>query len=642
MARKAVKQASSHDPVFFAILSLALLLRSYHFGYPFWDYFASRQAFNLMIVRAYVHHGISLFRPTLDWLVLADPSRPSYFCGEFPWLHALAAIEMRVLPLGDWGTRLIPVAFSLAGLWWIYDLTRRVAGQSAARFAALAWAVLPFSVFFGRAFMSDVPALSLAAGTLDEFCSWLDTRRPLHFLAFALLGCLAVLTKPQVVAFGLVVVYLAFLEFRWQALTEWRLYIAAVVIVLPVILWIHHAQELSRAGGPPVIGAGMIGRSLHLWLQRSAWIEQWDRMFYSVLGPVALGLTAAGLFWPLRNSRHHLFHVWFLASALSLLLIPEAIVGWNDYYLLLLIPPASGLIGIALGRLYEHRAARATVPLLSMALAISSILAARPLFHSDELHYHLGLLLNRLTLPNDLIATSAGGAPDPLYFSERRGWEAAKYDLSSLNELSAAGASLFAIADPDAIGYNRALVPLLDRRFRRLTQDHAAGWMIWSLNHDDFYPNHAGPEKAGTTPVVDFSNKIALQGASIRELLIWPASFEVTYNWQCLSKIDINLRVFVHVTTPEGQTVFQQDHWPLGGHLLTPQWSVGNAIRERYAVVLPGGLGPGRYQLRVGWFDPASGRHLPIVGGASDDQDRATVAEFQVQQKPPSGWFSAE
>jgi hypothetical protein len=65
--------------------------------------------------------------------------------------------------------------------------------------------------------------------------------------------------------------------------------------------------------------------------------------------------------------------------------------------------------------------------------------------------------------------------------------------------------------------------------------------------------------------------------------------------------------------TPDGQTVFQQDHWPLGGHLLTP------------------------------WFDPVNGQRRPIVvGGASDEQDRATVAELEVQRRPAPGWFSAE
>ncbi len=238
-------------PFFFAVLSLALLLRTYHLSYPFWDYFASRQTFNLMVVRSYVQHGISVSRPALDWLVSADTSRPSYFCAEFPWLHALAALEMHVLPFGDWCTRLIPIALTLVGLWWIYDLSRRVIGQPAARFAALAWAVLPFSIFFGRAFMSDMPALSLAAGAVNAFCSWLETRRPLRFLAFVSLGALAALSKPQVATFGLVLVYLSFMEFRWRLFAQLKLYLAAFLMAYPAMVAMHHMGEFARKEDRP-------------------------------------------------------------------------------------------------------------------------------------------------------------------------------------------------------------------------------------------------------------------------------------------------------------------------------------------------------------------------------------------------------
>ena len=631
------------DRFFVAIVLLALILRTYHFGYPFWDYFASRQTFNLMVVKGYVDHGISLFRPGLDWLVTADTSRPSYFCAEFPWLHALAAMEMRALSFGDWCTRLIPVALSIAGLWWIYSLTRRAINWRAARFAALTWAVLPFSVFFGRAFMSDMPALSLAVGSLDAFCAWLETRRLRHLLAFALLGSLAALTKPQAATFGLVAAYLGFLEFRWRLLAQWRLYAAAAVMALPAGLWIHHTGVLFKAGGPPVIGTGMLGRSLHLWLQASAWAGQWDRMSHSVLGPVGLVLALVGFAWPSGNPRHYLFHVWLLGSALFLFLIPEAIIGWNDYYLLLLVPPSAGLIGIALGNLHGHKTTRTASLLISMALVTTSILIARSLYRSDELHYHLGVLLNRLTRPNDLIVTSAGGAPDPLYFSKRRGWEANTYDLSRLEELSAAGGVLFAMADPEVIRHNSGLVPLLDRRFVRLTQDDLAGprgdWMIWSLGPFDLHPNPSESQSAGAVSAVDFGGKIVLKAISIREVLDWPASFEVKYYWQCARSPGADLRVFVHVTTPEGQVVFRQDHWPKGGRLRTSQWNGGEAIAERYVLVLPGEVTPGRYQLRIGWFDPSGGPRLPIVRGASDGEDRAIVGELIVRAKPSSGWF---
>jgi Dolichyl-phosphate-mannose-protein mannosyltransferase len=616
-----------------SVLLLALLVRTYHLGYPFWEPYATREAFNLMVVRAFIHHGIHLFYPAIDWLVHPDPSVPSYFCAEFPVVHALA-----VLPFGDWCTRLIPIAFSLAGLWWIYSLTRRVIGQTMARFAALAWAVLPFSIFFGQAFMSDGPALGLATGALDAFTAWLETRRPLRLLVFVLLGSLAGLAKPQVAPFGLVVAYLAFLEFRWRFLAQWKLYFAAVVIALPASLWIHHSRELLRAGGPFVIGPGIVGHSLHLWMQASAWGEQWDRLFSSALGPVALGLTAAGFVWPVRNPRQYLFHVWFLASALFLFLIPEAIIGWNDYYSLLLVPPSVGLIGIALGNLYEYRATRQTAVLLTLALAVSFPFVARPFYRSDKLHYHLGKLLNRLTRPNDLIATSAGASAEPLYFSERRGWEFWTLDLSGVEKLSSAGAKVFAIADHEAIRRNSTVVPLLDRRFLRLFQDDE--WIIWSLDPADL-PQSPRPESGAVAPVVNFGNKIALLAVSVREVLRWPPSFEVKYNWRCLDKIDASLCVWVHGTTPEGQEVLNLDHWPAAGRFPTPSWNVRDVIRERYVVVLRGEVRPGRYQLHAGWYDPVGGARLPIVSGASDGKSGAVVADIYVLPQPRAGWFGS-
>ena len=141
----------------------------------------------------------------------------------------------------------------------------------------------------------------------------------------------------------------------------------------------------------------------------------------------------------------------------------------------------------------------------------------------------------------------------------------------------------------------------------------------------------------------NFNHQIQLLGVSVREVLEWPTSFEVTYYWQCLKKTESNLRVFVHVTTPVGQTVYQQDHWPLAGHLPTSRWEVGDVVRERYVMVLPGGLSPGRYQIRVGWFDPKGGPRLPVANpSGSDGEDRAPVADVEVHRAPWYRWFSVE
>ena len=96
-----------------------------------------------------------------------------------------------------------------------------------------------------------------------------------------------------------------------------------------------------------------------------------------------------------------------------------------------------------------------------------------------------------------------------------------------------------------------------------------------------------------------------------------------------------NLRVFVHVTDPAGQTVYQQD--------LRPRPAPGSDIVERYVLTLPPALPEGRYQIRLGWFDPAQGARLPILNpGPGDEHDRAVAADLAVGRGPTYGWYSPE
>lgn len=109
----------SRDRWLYLILLVAQVPRTYHFAYPFWGYRASRQTFNLIVVREFLLHGFDLTRPRVACLVSPSATQPSYFLGEFPLVHTLAAMVLRVLPFDDWCARLVIMPFSLAALYWI-------------------------------------------------------------------------------------------------------------------------------------------------------------------------------------------------------------------------------------------------------------------------------------------------------------------------------------------------------------------------------------------------------------------------------------------------------------------------------------------------------------------------------------------
>jgi len=140
---------------------------------------------------------------------------------------------------------------------------------------------------------------------------------------------------------------------------------------------------------------------------------------------------------------------------------------------------------------------------------------------------------------------------------------------------------------------------------------------------------------------LNFGDRIALRAFSVRELLKWPPSFELNYEWQSLNHTAADLRVFVHFTNSGGQIAYQQDHWPLNGRVRTAEWAPGDIVRERYVVVLPASVPRGTYDILLGWFDVVTGRRLQITGPrAPYKDDRARVAAVTVGRPPNYGWFT--
>jgi hypothetical protein len=256
--------------------------------------------------------------------------------------------------------------------------------------------------------------------------------------------------------------------------------------------------------------------------------------------------------------------------------------------------------------------------------------------------YDLGILLRTLTERDDLLATESGGSPNVLYYADRRGWILeGEYNVGRVEHLQHAGARYYADTFPGDATKQLDFFHALDRRYLRLTTDDAP-WQVYDLAAKPAALRIA-PKEMTSFPTVNFDDQIQFHGGSVRALKSWPISFEVVDYWRCLKPPATDLRVFVEITNSAGQTVAEQEHWPQGGLFPTSKWALGDIIRERYILVLPGSLAAGRYQIRVGWFDPSRGRRLPILSPtASDQADRARVADVGVRPPPRYGWFSPD
>jgi len=94
-----------------------------------------------------------------------------------------------------------------------------------------------------------------------------------------------------------------------------------------------------------------------------------------------------------------------------------------------------------------------------------------------------------------------------------------------------------------------------------------------------------------------------------------PGKLAVTLYWRTLQPPAEDYAVFVHLLDPQGPIVAQHDGQPQNGAYPTSVWDIGEVVADEHVLDLPADLPPGSYRLRVGWYLPATGDRLPVVGG---------------------------
>ena len=617
------------NPWLLLILLLAFALRTYHLAYPPWDYHNWRQTMTLMVARDFARHGFPLLHPQLMWLSQNRPADPSYFSGEFSIQSIVAALLYKLLGESDTIARLVVIAFSLAGIYFLYELLNRRAGARAALLGTFIYALLPYHLFFGRVFMPDVPALTLALGALATLDRWADTRQRRTLVAAAALTALAVLQKLTVSFVALPALYVFWLVYGRRLIVRVEPYLFAVIAGLPSLLWYTHSSGMARRSGFAIMQPFLFARHLRSWFHLPFLQEMGKALACEALSPFGLGLAIIGLiFLPFRDRAASLFRLW-VAGGIGLLFFFPTALPENHYYLSLLLPGAAALAGLALARFSAGRMGNAVLIVILSLFTASAIAAALPFYQADRSPYDLGTLLKNLTRPNDLIVTESGSSPNILYYADRRGWFLDRtYDAAILEHLAASGANYYANSFASDASEQPEFFHALDTRFERLTANDAV-WPIYDLAAPAD-PSVAAPSTEIQTPfAVSFGDQLELHGVSLKQLLSWPSAYQVIYYWKFLKQPAINFRLVVHITNSAGQMVYQQDRRPW----TTSKWRAGDIVRDRSILLLPTSLPEGKYRMQIGWSDNS---------GVQKQENGLRVGEIEVGKPPRYGWLSAK
>lgn len=121
------------------------------------------------------------------------------------------------------------------------------------------------------------------------------------------------------------------------------------------------------------------------------------------------------------------------------------------------------------------------------------------------------------------------------------------------------------------------------------------------------------PVQAGQA---QFQEGIYLSGYTLDETAKRPGDrLTLTLLWEADSPTSRPYSVFVHLLNDQGEIAAQADGWPMDGQWPPTCWHAGEPITDLIQIELPANLVPGSYHLRVGLYDAADGRRLPLVNG---------------------------
>ncbi len=106
----------------------------------------------------------------------------------------------------------------------------------------------------------------------------------------------------------------------------------------------------------------------------------------------------------------------------------------------------------------------------------------------------------------------------------------------------------------------------------------------------------------------------------------------VRLHWKAQGTSSKPYKGFVHLLSPDGTLVTQDDQQPLEGFLPTPLWRSGLRLIDEYELSLPETLPPGTYTLTTGLYDEETLQRLPVFVEGKLVGDSVVLGTLEVEK----------
>ncbi len=127
---------------------------------------------------------------------------------------------------------------------------------------------------------------------------------------------------------------------------------------------------------------------------------------------------------------------------------------------------------------------------------------------------------------------------------------------------------------------------------------------------------------------INFGGIIEFMGYNIKH----GSTPEIVYYWKAMKDVKKEWYAFIHFIGPDGKIAFQNDHLLFSGGKPGSKWVEGEYYKtqKRFLIDKPEDLRPGTYSIRLGIWDPKTGKRLKVNEGLFKRKYKIIIGELRV------------
>jgi len=436
------------------ILLVAFLIRLYNLNFPVSGWHSWRQADTASIAKNFYENGHNILYPQIDW----GGNTPGYVESEFQIYPFFVSALYFVFGVNDTWGRLLSVIFSILTIYGLYLLVRKTISEQVALWSAFIYAVIPLNIYYSRAFMPESMMLMCIVFGIYFFVKWVEGDKWKNLIYSALFISFSILLKIPTLYIGLPLIFLAFQKYRWKPFGNLTLWVYALLVFVPVVLWYYHAHNLYLQTG---LSFGIWGFGEDKWGNFNLLInpEFYNTVFFKSIAERHLTWAGfipfiIGLFIKREHKNEKLFDFW-LISVLVYFLIVAGGNKSHEYYQLPFILPASVFAARAFAKYLPlknisssfsaHKLRFTFFAVCLIVMLVLSYLRIANFMRGEDRNAVVFTMSNEIkkyTAKNDLIVTLCDGNPVYLYLADRKGWfiVPSNFEIKNIEKLKILGA----------------------------------------------------------------------------------------------------------------------------------------------------------------------------------------------------------